>query len=197
MKHSDLQELHYITPIANVKSIMSRGILCKTKASRLNPVSIALEEVQDTRAKKAVPGGLPLHSYANLYFCARNPMMFKRRGQHGDICVLKVSTEVLDLRDVVIADGNAASKYTAFWPSPSGLAKVNGEWVFAEYWTDQDQITYWRKASAKCSEVLVPDTVPARMVMGASVSCEDARQKLLDIGFARPIAVDAHLFFRG
>jgi hypothetical protein len=123
-------------------------------------------------------------------------MMSKRRGQHEDICVLRVSTEVLDLPDVVIADGNAASKYTAFWPSPSGLAKVNGDWVFAEYWTDQDQITYWRKASAKCSEVLVPDSVPPRMVVGAYVSCRETRQKLIETGFGQPIAVDSHLFFR-
>jgi ssDNA thymidine ADP-ribosyltransferase, DarT len=156
VKRGDLKELHHITPIANIHSIMEHGILCKNKADKLNPVSIAMQNVQDVRDKKAVPGGLQLHDYANLYFCARNPMMYKRSSMHADICVLQIETTVLDLKNVVIADGNAASKYTAFWPSPSGLAKVNGSWVFADDWTDQDQIIQWRKASAKCARSWCP-----------------------------------------
>jgi hypothetical protein len=123
-------------------------------------------------------------------------MMSKRRDQHRQICVLRVSTEVLDLPNVVIADSNAASKYTAFWASPAGLSKVAGEWVFAEYWTDQDQITQWRKAAAKCAEVLVPRKVEPNMIVGAYVSCEDSMAALRGTGFALPIALDAHLFFQ-
>lgn len=149
MKRSELSELHYITPIENIPSILNHGILCKNRARSFGPASIAMAEIQDTRASKSVPGGLPLHDYANLYLCARNPMMSKRRGMHMEICVLRINTDVLDLEGVVISDGNAASKYTAFWASPSGLARVDRDRVFAEYWTDPDQITYWRKASAK------------------------------------------------
>ena len=42
-------------------------------------VSVAMPAVQDRRARKIVPGGRRLHGYANLYICARNPMMFVRR----------------------------------------------------------------------------------------------------------------------
>ena len=55
-----------------------------------------------------------LHEYANLYLCARNPMLYKRRESHGTLCVLRVSTDVLDLPGVVLTGGNAASDYTAF-----------------------------------------------------------------------------------
>jgi len=195
VNRSELKELHYITPIANVPSILKHGILSKNRAKPFRPASIAMQEIQDARDRKSVPGGLALHDYANLYFCARNPMMYKRQAQHLEICVLRLSTDVLDLPNVVIADGNAASQYTAFWPSPSGLSKVNSEWVFAEYWTDPNQITRWRKAAAKCAEVLIPHRVRADSITGAYVSTERSRATLGDQGFTRAIAVDAHLFF--
>ena len=127
MKRSDLTELHYITPIANVPSILIHGILSKNRAKKLKPASVAMEEIQRIRENKAVPGGRALHDYANLYFCARNPMMYKRAALHAELCVLQLSTDVLDLPNVVIADGNLASGYTAFRPSPSGLATIDHE----------------------------------------------------------------------
>jgi hypothetical protein len=30
-----------------------------------------------------VPTGLPLHEYGKLYVCARNPMMYMRKGEGG------------------------------------------------------------------------------------------------------------------
>src|SRR4030043_1950598 len=121
MKRSERHELHYITPIQNVSSIMHHGILCHQKARQLNHASVAMQKVQDIRSRKRVPGGLPLHAYVNLYFCARNPMMRKRTHQHLSLCVLQVSVGVLDLPNVVVADGNAASDYTAFWIPHLGL----------------------------------------------------------------------------
>jgi ssDNA thymidine ADP-ribosyltransferase, DarT len=56
-----LRELQFITPIANVKSILERGILSHEKAKTLNPRSIAKAEVQERRAARRVPGGRPLH----------------------------------------------------------------------------------------------------------------------------------------
>lgn len=196
MRRSELSELHYITPIANVPSILVKGILSKNAAKKIKSVSIAMQAIQDTRANKSIPGGFPIHDYANLYFCARNPMMSKRRDYHKEICVLRVGTAVLDLPNVVIADSNAASRYCAFWPSPSGLSRVDAERVFAEYWTDPDQITQWRKAAAKCAEVLVPRRVAPDMIIGAYVSCIESMNALIEVGFDRPILVDAHLFFQ-
>jgi hypothetical protein len=197
VNRSDLEELHYITPIANIPSIMRRGILCKNRANPLNPVSIAMNEIQQKRANKAVPGGLQIHDYANLYFCARNPMMYKRSARHAEICVLRIDTSVLDLKGVVIADSNAASNYTGFWPSPMGLIKVHGPWVFADDWTDANQITRWQKTAAKCAEVLVPTAVSNDRITGAYVSCPESQQTLRGVGFDKKITIDLHLFFRG
>ena len=151
MKRADLHELHYITPIENLASIMRYGLLSKHQAKRIGHKSIAMEEIQEIRANKKVPGGRPLHEYVNLYFSARNPMLYKRKGRHAEICVLRVSTAILDLPSVIIADGNAASEHAAFWPSPEGLKKVDGDIVFAEYWPDIDQIAEWKKKRVKKS----------------------------------------------
>jgi hypothetical protein len=76
MKRQKIKELHYITHIDNMLSIWKHGILCHKLAYRLKHISVSMEEVQKKRANKKVPGGKPLHEYANLYFCARNPMLF-------------------------------------------------------------------------------------------------------------------------
>lgn len=196
MKRSELPELHYITMVSNVSSIMSHGILCHRAAQRIRHHSIAMNAIQDIRAKKRVPRGLPLHGYSNLYICARNPMLFKRKNQHIDLCVLRVSTNVLDLPKVVITDGNAASNYTGFWGSPAGLSKVDRDLVFAERWTDNDQIREWQKKNAKFAEVLVPDRVEPRFILGAYVSCSESLLNLKEIEPTLDVTVNRYLFFR-
>ena len=164
MRREELLELHYITPIANVGSILRFGILSHRRVARREHQSIAKQEVQDLRAQVRVPGGRPLHEYANLYFCARNPMMFKRATLHETTCVLRVSADVLDLPDVVITDQNAASGYCRFMPSPQGLAMVDGAMVFADDWRHPGNPgAYYRHRSIKCAEVLVPEEVPSEI----------------------------------
>ena len=38
-------------------------------------------------------------------------MLFRRQNQHLTLCVLQVSTDVLDLEGVIVTDANAASPY--------------------------------------------------------------------------------------
>ncbi len=196
MNRDDLHELHYITHIDNICSITEHGILCNRKAKRFKHVSVALQEVQDRRTNKRVPGGKLLHEYVNLYFTARNPMLFKRRPQHEELCVLIVSPNVLDLSDVVITDGNAASDYTLFLSSPSGLRKVDKDLVYAEYWTDPDEFKQWENKRVKCAEVLVPDKIDTTYIVGAYVSCNSSAQALNDLGVDLSIRINPHLFFR-
>jgi ssDNA thymidine ADP-ribosyltransferase, DarT len=195
MNLADLPELHYITSSANVPSILVKGILCHRSADSLEHTSVAMAEIQERRVEKTVPGGKPLHDYANLYICARNPMLYKRKDMHKDLSVLRVNTSVLNLRGVVIADGNASSGYTGFWSSPAGLDKVDKDLVFAEFWTDADQIVEWRKKRVKCAEVLVPDRVDPRFILGAYVSCDESKHALETVVPSLSITVDAHLFF--
>lgn len=195
MEGHELKELHYITPIANVPSILQRGILSHVRAGRIPHVSVAMEEIQDRRSRVVVPGGRKLHAYANLYICARNPMLYKRLDQRDLLCVLKVSTDVLDLSGVVITDANAGGDYVRFVAAPRGLRIVNRERTFAEYWTDDDPIEYYRKKAAKCAEVLVPDHVDPCYLLGAYVANQEAKMRLDGLGTGLVSEIKGHMFF--
>lgn len=196
MRREELAELHHITKMANLPSIMEHGILSHRRATPISHKTIAMKEIQDRRTKVTVPGGRPLHEYANLYICARNPMMYMRRNQYLSICVLRIMPAVLDLPGVVVTDGNASSDYVSFRAAPGGLKIVDKDMTFADNWTDSDYIQYLRKKTAKCAEVLVPDVLPPNFIFGAYVSCEDARQKLSALGLGIATEINANIFFR-
>jgi hypothetical protein len=100
MNRVDVTELHYITAIANVTSILQNGILSHTLAAELPHDSVAMPEIQEIRENKQIPGARRLHEYANLYFDAHNAMLSKRRRYNSTTCVLQVDPGVLDLPGV-------------------------------------------------------------------------------------------------
>ncbi len=195
MTRDELPELHFITPIENVPSILEFGILSHIRAAPLRHRSIAMQEVQDRRASVVVPGaGKKLHQYANLYICGRNPMLYKRK--YEDICVLAVSIDVLDLPGVIVTDQNAARNYVSFRPGAAGLSHVSVELTFADNWTDTDQILFWQKKAAKCAEVLVPDRVDPTYLQHAYVGSEESKRQMDAMGMDLTVIVNTHLFFR-
>jgi len=187
-------ELHNIMPIVNIPSVLEHGILSHQRCSKLPHADVSMADVQDTRDHKQVPGGLKLHEYANLYFHARNPMMSARSHQAANLCVLRVSIDVLELEGVVISDQNAASKYVRFH-SPSALNALNFDKIYAEDWTHLgNQIAYWQHKSMKCAEVLVPHCVASRYIQGAYVVSQDAENLLIQQGFPHPIEISSNMF---
>lgn len=189
-------ELHCIMPMTNIASVAAHGILSFERTTKLPHASVAMAEVQDRRDKKQVPGGLKLHQYANLYFHARNPMMYKRKEHAPMLCVLRVSCDVLRLPGVVLSDQNASSDYVRFL-SPAQVSEINMNLVFAQDWTHPgDPITYYRHKAAMCAEVLVPYRVEPRFIIGAHVLDEASAGRLSAVGFGLPISLTPSLFFR-
>jgi hypothetical protein len=204
VKREELTELHYITPIVNLPTIMRYGIQSHRrvevgrKKGLLLPVSISMQDVQDLRAKIRVPGHRPLHEYANLYICARNPMLYKRKDQHRDLCVLRISTGVLDIEGAIISDRNAAARVPRFSPSPAGLAHVGRVEVFAEDWRHPGKpLEYARHKAVKCAEVLIPDKIPPVYITGAYVSSKQSQKLVVGIAPDLNTVLDPHLFFVG
>lgn len=197
MKRRELRELHYITAIKNIRSIMRGGLLSHDRAEKVPHESVAMAEVQEIRARRRVPGALRLHSYVNLYINARNPMMYKRHDMHQELCVLQVSPEVLDLPDVVVADRNAAS-VPRFSPAPDGLMTIDEQLVFAEYWTHRDDRQFQiHHSHVMCAEVLVPHKVDPAYIRGAYVSCKSSQILLNDAAPNLEVTINPHLFFQG
>lgn len=190
-----VKEFHCIMPLVNIPSVLEHGILSYEHAAKLKHRSVAMPEVQDRRDKKQVPHGLKLHQYANLYFHARNPMMFKRKSEAGSICILRVSTTVLQIDGVVIADRNAASDYVRFF-HPSQISLLDFDAIFAMDWRHHnDKAAFWRHRSQKCAEVLIPHSVEPKFLTGAYVVSQDTAVRLR-ASFNGLITVDSGMFFR-
>ena len=187
--------LYNIQAIDNMPSIMQRGLLSNEKASRINHVSIAMNEVQARRELVRIPNGMKLHQYANLYFDPWNPMLSRKRSQNEDICILKFDRVVLDFEGVILADRNASSSYAAFYGAKVGLENIDFDLVYARYWTDDDYYEQCRKKSIKCAEVLVPYYIPFDYVVCAAVVNKEAANKLEETGFNKEIIVEPRVFF--
>ena len=189
-------ELHCIMPIDNIELVMTHGILSYERAAKLTHHSVALQPVQERRDQKQVPGGLKLHQYANLYFHARNPMLFRRLSEAADLCVLQVSIDVLETSGTVITDCNAASDYVRFL-APSQASVLNFDDIYAMDWRHQNNPSrYYQHKSRKCAEVLVPHAVEPQFLSGAYVIDDAAATRLRAAGFHLQVKVDPVLFFR-
>ncbi len=193
---ADVSELHYITPIENVPSILTHGILSNRRAAHLAHASVAMEEVQDRRRDKRIPGARPLHEYVNLYFDAHNPMLSKRRAQNDVICVLRIAPAALDIEGAIVADRNAASDYVRFYTAADGIRALDKEMVFARFWINAaDPFDEMIRKSVKCAEVLVPDKLEPRFVIGAFVANERALRAFQALNTQLPVAVNSGMFF--
>ena len=127
-----------------------------------------------------------LHQYANLYFHARNPMMFKRQDEAPQLCVLRVSVEARHIEGAVIADRNASADFVQFL----SILQVNKLDLEAIYARDRrhldDPIAYRRHKAQKCAEFLVPHCLPANFIIGAYVLNGSVRDELKAHGEADP-----------
>ena len=191
-----VSELHNIMPLENIPSFLERGIFSHAHAVQLDHFDISMQIIQDRRDRVQIPGGMRLHQYANLYFHARNPMLYKRREIAENLCILRVRTSVFNISGTMITDQNASSNYVRFLP-PSEIHQLAFDQIYAESWLHpNDQIAYFRHKSQKCAEVLVPHSIPREYIFGAYVVNNNAQKTLAESGFSLPIEINPYLFFR-
>lgn len=195
---SDITELHFITDIVNVPSILVHGILSHNLIAKkkIQHSSVANVDVQGRRMNKVIPGGKKLHDYANLYINARNPMLYFLLPKQRDLCVLRISIDVLQGTGVVVSDENAARGWARFEPWPDGLTMLDKDELFALRWDVSDPYEKDRLKGVMCAEVLVPDKVESRYIQGAFVSCQEAFDRLAGLCAGLSISLNKTLFFQ-
>jgi hypothetical protein len=196
MNRADVTELHYITAIANLRSILRHGVLSHNLAAQLAHDSVAMPEIQERRRNKQIPGAGFLHEYANLYFDAHNPMLSRCRARNNEICVLQIDPGVLDIPGVIVANRNAASNWTSFWPVTDGLIVISRDRVFARYWLQPDDpYDEMSHKSEKCAEVLVLERVGVQFIVGAYVANQVALQEFQRLNSQLPVSIRGDMFF--
>ena len=195
MQISDIEELHFITYIENVPSILNLGILSHNKSQKLNFRDISENSVQERRKKKKIPGtNKILHDYANLYFDAHNPMLSARRSENNEICVLRIDNSVLSIDGVIVTDQNAA-KECWFKPVNIGLLLLNSNEIYAKFWLDDNYLEQERLKGIKCAEVLVPNYVHSDYIIGAYIANKKALNKLYNLTNFKNVTIKNGLFF--
>jgi len=176
MKKSDINEIHFITYISNIPSIQEKGIMSRNEIKRKKATfkDISEQGVQVRRANKKIPGTTKhLHDYANLYFDAHNPMLSARRSENNEICVLRISNDVIELNGIIITDQNAARECW-FKSVDEGLPLLKKDEVYARYWTHGDYWEQERHKGIKCAEILVPVCIKPRYIIGVYVANQTA-----------------------
>jgi hypothetical protein len=124
-------------------------------------------------------------------------MLFKRLAEAQNLCVLRVSTQVLELEGTVISDQNAASDYVRFL-HPKQWRVLDFDAIYAMDWRHpNDPAAYFRHRSQKCAEVLVPHLAEPKFITGAYVLDETTRSRVEALRLALPITANRVLFFSG
>jgi O-acetyl-ADP-ribose deacetylase (regulator of RNase III) len=182
MRRAPLKELYYITHINNLPSILKRGILSHelVKAENVPFISIYADDIVAKRRERKTPDGRSLWSFANLYFQARNPMLYKvvffsESTDANDIAVLGVQMSILNRPDIFISTGNAVSASSVILPAREGkkaLSQIRKD-IDKEYWTEESGSK--RKIMAEC---LVPGIIPPELITEIYVASHEAADKV-------------------
>lgn len=194
-----IKELYYITHIDNVPSILKHGILCHQiiEEESIAFTPIYNKDIVSRRAQRLVSSGKNLWAFANLYFKARNPMLYKVAHDKplDEIVVLGIRRDAMNIKGALIADGNAANSPTTIIPR-SKIEKVQLDEIIEntqkEWWNQEDGSK--RKIMAEC---LVPERIASDYIDTIYTPNLNAKDKLESIlTVEKPIVPEADMFFQ-
>ena len=191
----DIQGLYYITHKDNVRSILRHGILShrQIEKHKMSPEHVYDEQIIARRGERLVADGKSLWDYANLFFQARNPMLYRVfRKENQPVVVLGLRRDVLNSPDAYVAVGNAAAAESEIFPVKEGKGKIleNENWkrIHAKYWHDYDG-----GKRVIMAELLVPDAIPASLIDAVYVPDKEI-QKEMEALLPGKVILEPHMF---
>jgi hypothetical protein len=188
MERQKVTYFSYITVTETLPSILQRGVLSFERAQRIPHRSIALDDVQARREARVLRNGRALHSYANVYFWARNAMMYSRR-HLDDICVVRISSDILDIDGAYYTTRNAGAGDCDFHPFLGAFDHLDEAEIYVRGWEGRDER---QKMQA---EVLIPDVIPPQYLECVYVRSERHRQLARQLAAPLDVRVYPGLFF--
>ena len=199
MKKKDIRSLYYITHIENLPSIMNRGILSHNRimADNIQYKPIYDPDIVSNRKNRPVDGKT-LWDFANVYFNARNAMMYRVSKEFPlrELVVIGVAPDILDMQRVMISIGNAASPKSDILDAAKGMNALGGIWktIHNDWWSDEDGSK--RKMMAEC---LIPEQIPKTSFHSIYVTNQDIAEevkKRLSENSNMPVISEPNLFFK-
>ena len=163
--NSQINQLYYITHIDNITSILKNGILSHQEVENrdLQYTKIYDTGIVSNRKEIKTPEGKSLWEYSNLYFQARNPMLYRVvcEKSKSEIAILAISPTILNNMEAYITTGNAAHGLSMILPSKEKVKvfKELRKVINNEYWNDEDGSK--RKIMA---EFLVPERIDPELI---------------------------------
>lgn len=198
MANSEISRLFYITHIDNVPSILEKGILShdSVEKQQIQRTPIYNSEIVSNRKEKFTSDNRSLWEYANLYFQARNPMLYRVIHEKGknNIAVIGVSGKAIHSKDgVFITTGNAASNDTEILPLKEGLKKLPWKSIDNQWWSSNDGSK--RKIMA---ESLIPNSISNSYIDTIYVPLPSIAEKLKSStsDFNVEISPEPNMFFQ-
>lgn len=198
MSKAKIKSLYYITHINNLPSIFQHGILSHQQVIErgLSPTPIYNAEIVARRQQRSTPNGRSLWEYANLYFQARNPMLYKVLSETNkhNVVILGIKPRVLDTEGALIALGNAAHSLTELVDVKTGLQVINRDYwsiLNSDWWKTEDGTK--RKIMAEC---LIPEAVPPTEIHSVYVVSQEISECIRRQLSSVEVVVEPHMFFQ-
>ena len=200
MKPQRVTGLFYITHIDNIPSLLEKGILSHEEivSRNIQFKPIYDEGIVSNRRSIHTPDGRTLWNFTNLYFQARNPMLYRvlHEKPENEIAVISVQPDVLGRSDIYISTGNAAHSSSDILNTSEmkkALRQIIRDTVGVEWWNDLDGSK--RKIMAEC---LVPDMLPPAYIQSIYVANHTAKEKVekaIPHHIELPIITEPIMFF--
>ena len=197
-----LTKFYNFSPLENLKSILEKGILCHRLLEEENipHKDITNHSVMIRRKEKFIKDNKSLHDFTNLYFNARNAMMYAvtRDKDRGNICSEFAVIEIeIDIRKsyceipVYISDINAANDASTFYDAQRlslGTYKKIKELATSTY-------DVWNKAATQ-AECLIENKTPTNYFKRIHVCCDEMVDKVRTLTQSKlPIYKNPDMFF--
>ncbi len=200
------QHFYYIAHKDNLKSILKNGILSRSCmsggifskiGSKIGLVqqikSIHSPDVIKIREKKKF-NNHSLWDYANVYFQARNPMLYRviQEFKAENIVILQINPDIINSPDAGITDGNATSQNTTFFKDINkGLKVLDSALLEKGHWVSIEDGK--RKIMA---EVLIYKKIPKEKIIGIYTANQETANKIRkDITGPLNIMLNPNMFF--
>ncbi|SMM97616.1 ADP-ribose 1''-phosphate phophatase related protein [uncultured Candidatus Thioglobus sp.] len=197
----EINNLYYICHIDNLKSILENGLLSHNKIQTFSPKVIYDESIISRRKdiKPNLEKNETLWDFSNLYFNARNAMLYRVIHEQAlkNVVIIQFSKLVLDYAKThhsYISIGNAAHSESNFTADiETGLKDLKKIWSFwnKEYWNESDG-----SKRLMMSELIVQDKIPENYIDSIYVASEAIGNEVKELTDFANVITEPNMFFQ-